>query len=335
MRANYVQFHVWREIFVDVRSSKKIEEGNRVNTKIMRRSITLASERGRGYAAVYVACHRFIPSGLSQSGHFSRPCPPLFPRFFSSTTANWCMARDWSDCTHTKGILFPSPWGVGGEAAATSRGKNSVQPRLRKTVHAVSPNSARACSLIDFSTGSVPPAGHEPFFPPPFPPLVFAPIPARGPSLSNEIRDEIFFLLFSLSLLLSLSLWLRFEILSSLLSGGDERESLNRRCYEIDLENWLISLLSYSYFCRNIFYKNGLLHGWKYYILWIYMCVCLFLARWMINIAFILISDLCWIGMLHVLYTRNNWCFNPFMSRWRRTVLKCPCHGSKRSTNFS
>lgn len=30
------------------------------------------------------------------------------------------------------------------------------------------------------------------------------------------------------------------------------------------------------------------------------MCVCLFLARWMINIAFILISDLCWIGMFYI-----------------------------------
>lgn len=26
-----------------------------------------------------MACHRFIPSGLSQSGHFSRPCPPPPP----------------------------------------------------------------------------------------------------------------------------------------------------------------------------------------------------------------------------------------------------------------
>lgn len=88
------------------------------------------------------------------------------------------MARDWSDCcthTHTKRELSPSrggrdiPW------------EKLVQ--LRKTVHGpVSPNSARACSLIDFSTGSVPPAGHEPFFPPP------------RSSLSDEIRYEIFFL---------------------------------------------------------------------------------------------------------------------------------------------
>lgn len=91
------------------------------------------SERERGTLARYVACHCFIPSGLSQSGHFSPSSP-----FLLVNDANWCMARDWSDCTYTKGILVPRR---GRPVAATSRGKNSTAS-LRKTVHGVSPNSA-------------------------------------------------------------------------------------------------------------------------------------------------------------------------------------------------
>lgn len=111
----------------------------------------------------------FHPLGTFTIGTFFSALSPSPPRFFSSTTANWCMARDWSDCTHTKGIPLPSsllPEGEGWRQPRHPVGKTPCSLGSRKTVHAVSPNSARACSLIDFSAGSVPPAGHTSLFPP-------------------------------------------------------------------------------------------------------------------------------------------------------------------------
>lgn len=93
------------------------------------RSITLAGGI-REASLRYGVSSRFIPSGLSQSGHFSRPCPPPLPVSSRQRrqTDVWLVI---GVTVHTR-REFPSPPPGGGglEAAATSRGKNSVQPRL-------------------------------------------------------------------------------------------------------------------------------------------------------------------------------------------------------------
>lgn len=181
------------------------------------RSITLAG--GIREASLRWRVIPFHPLGTFTIGTFFSALSPSPPRFFSSTTANWCMARDWSDCTHTKGIPLPSsllPEGEGWRQPRHPVGKTPCSLGSRKTVHAVSPNSARACSLIDFSAGSVPPAGHTSLFPPLHSnPARFRPDPCTGAFFVqwNSRRDFFFSLLFS-SFSLSLSLWLRFEILS-------------------------------------------------------------------------------------------------------------------------
>lgn len=221
----------------------------RVNTKIMRgRSITLAGGI-REASLRYGVSSRFIPSGLSQSGHFSRPCPPPLPVSSRQRrqTDVWLVI---GVTVHTR-REFPSPPPGGGglEAAATSRGKNSMQPRLpencTRRVTEFCPRLLANWFLCWLCSTR---GTHEPFSPPPLhpppTPLVFAPIPARGPSLSNEIRDEIFFfsLLFS-----SFSLSLFGFVLRFFLS--------------------FVKVRIYSYFCWNIFSKNGLVGNVIY-------CVC-------------------------------------------------------------
>lgn len=220
----------------------------RVNTKIMRgRSITLAG--GIREASLRWRVIPFHPLGTFTIGTFFSALSPSPPRFFSSTTANWCMARDWSDCTHTKGIPLPSsllPEGEGWRQPRHPVGKTPCSLGSRKTVHAVSPNSARACSLIDFSAGSVPPAGHTSLFPPLHSTLLqlrsFSPRSLHGGLLCPMKFATRFFSLFS-----SFSLFLFGFVLRFFLS--------------------FVKVRIYSYFCWNIFSKNGLVGNVIY-------CVC-------------------------------------------------------------
>lgn len=166
-----------------------------------------------------LACHPVSsPRDFHNRDIFLGPVP--LPSPFLLVNDGKLMYGSWLEWLYThegnSPPLLPPPGGGGLEAAATSRGKNSVQPRLpencTRRVTEFCPRLLANWFLCWLCSTR---GTHEPFSPPPLhpppTPLVFAPIPARGPSLSNEIRDEIFFSFF---LFLSLSLWLRFEILS-------------------------------------------------------------------------------------------------------------------------
>lgn len=200
-------------------NKKKKEKEGEKKRKYRRRKTTriyhLARARGnevhrRGTWHVTVSS----PRDFHNRDIFLRP-----PRFFSSTTQTdvWLVI---GVTVHTR-REFSFPRG-GRPVAATSRGKKNSGSLAPENCTPCVTEFCRARSLIDFSDGFVPPAGHEPFRPPARL-LVFSfrSFPARTrPSSFNGMRDKFFFFLFFLggasrifrveiSVIWSIAMWIR------------------------------------------------------------------------------------------------------------------------------
>ena len=194
-----------------------------------------------------LACHPVSsPRDFHNRDIFLGPVP--LPSPFLLVNDGKLMYGSWLEWLYTHEGNSPPllPEGEGWRQPRHPVGKTPCSLGSRKTVHAVSPNSARACSLIDFSAGSVPPAGHTSLFPPLHSnPARFRPDPCTGAFFVqwNSRRDFFFLsLLFS-----SFSLFLFGFVLRFFLS--------------------FVKVRIYCYFCWNIFSRNGLVGNVIY-------CVC-------------------------------------------------------------
>lgn len=194
-----------------------------------------------------LACHPVSsPRDFHNRDIFLGPVP--LPSPFLLVNDGKLMYGSWLEWLYTHEGNSPPllPEGEGWRQPRHPVGKTPCSLGSRKTVHAVSPNSARACSLIDFSAGSVPPAGHTSLFPPLHSTLLqlrsFSPRSLHGGLLCPMKFATRFFSLFS-----SFSLFLFGFVLRFFLS--------------------FVKVRIYSYFCWNIFSKNGLVGNVIY-------CVC-------------------------------------------------------------